>query len=479
MRVLGAIGRGLAWSALVVFVLVAAIAVYFIVFPPFRIPETGTLHGELRRDVTLRPGSPVVALLLEVRQGPELFRGASSSTFPPTHLQVSTEVADGGGTTIELRLYPGSAEPATDLAPGTDGGSTAWSIDCRVCSRTYLLVLSAKGITSDIRATVDIDATLRFPPHVEAPFLAAIGLDLDDLAVGDGVSLDASEVAGSARIAPETPAVWQPVSLPEAHGVTIDGRSIAGLRLEIEATRIGDMIPVGLRAPPPVRLALVDTAGKIAAEVEVPAGTTRGVALPPLSGEYRLVVLWQDRAAQAYDVSWRLEAGSVTNAPSGTVTGAAQVEAPRVDGIEAQGSIELTVNGNRPKLNFGVGIDLGLESSAYLRPVAGVARFTLELDEPPGHTPVTLGLKRDGAYESEMLVELVPGQPVEVTLDAVGRCVYRCTPWVAEIPRQPEGGLVPGAMVSIKWHATFELWDLVPQPHASWKYFYELEQVGG
>jgi hypothetical protein len=479
------IARGLLWMVVIILLLFALGVIYLIVFPPFRIAETGTVNSDTQRDVTLRPGTPMAVLQLDVRHDEQLFRNVSTGQLRPTAIKVSSTIIEGGDVPIELRLYPGFVTPVMDLKPGPDRRSMGWSIDCgtTACTRTYLLVVRAGAINSDVRVRVDISARLRFPPHVEAPFLASVGLDLRELPVGDGTALQAAEATGSARLSPDLPAVSQSIALPRTEGIAVEGQSIAGLSLEIDATRVGDMIPVGLRSPPPVRVLLVRAGdGAVVAAVDVPAGLTTGVALPPLEGDYRLVALWQDRAAQAYDVRWRLEQGAVASAPGAAITVGAPVDSPKVEDTEADGSIALEVGGRRPTIDFGVEIELGNTGPELIGPVAGVAHLTLELDEPLGQPPVTVHLSPGQLDEEEgMNVVLQPGQPIDLTLDAIGRCVYRCTPWIAEVPLQGVGGRSPGTHVTIRWRATFQLWDIdgIPDPGGGGTYLHPLAQGAG
>ena len=316
-------GRGCLAAVLLVLLIGVLGVVYFTLRPPFSLPETGYLESNSSREVRLRPESPVAVVEIDVRHDPRIFSESPSSHFDPTHLAITSAAAGGADIPVGLRLYPADGKPVTDLSPAPDGGSTGWLIDCeaveaRDCARRYLLVVSSDGVDAEVRVKVDIAAMLRFPAHVPTPFLVSIGLDVREVrADASGLAVHADEAAGSMSVSPDAPVTSQTLAIPAA-GTGIlsdDGQPVAGLTLELTVSREGEAIPVGLLAPPPVRAALVtEDDAEVIIEMGARPGAPVVAALPPLEGGYRLVVMWQDRAAQAYRVSWKLERGTVANA---------------------------------------------------------------------------------------------------------------------------------------------------------------------
>lgn len=468
------IGKAVLWAALVVLVLIAIGVVYLIVFPPFRIPETGNLESRLAQEVTLRPGAPVAVVDLEVRHPPAIFGRTSSGQFDPTRLAVSTAVVAGADLSYRIRLYAVDGVLEDDLSVAPDGRSVAWRIDCEAegrdsCNRRYHVVIAADALAGELRIRLDTVASLRFPPHVEAPFLTWIHLGMADRAVaGSSVALRTAGVEGTASISPDSPAVSASVSIPAGGSGSVAGgsESVAGAGLEVRTRRVGDLVPVDLRAPPPVRVLLVaDADASIVAEVPGRPGVVTAAALPMLEGGYRVVVLWNDRADQAYDVTWRLELGDVGDVPPPTPVAQAARIAPSLDRRTAEGEATVVVGDGQDGFGFGLGLDLGDSVPEHLPSIAGVVRLELVLDGESTAAPVTVRLTPDrSSSREEALVVLQPDVPREVTLEAVGACAYQCAPWRADVPTQPAGGPAPGSEVSIRWRATFEVWALDDRP---------------
>ncbi|HTE66253.1 MAG TPA: hypothetical protein VK736_08340, partial [Candidatus Binatia bacterium] len=465
-------GRGCLAAVLLVLLVGALGVVYFTLRPPFSLPETGYLGGNTSRDVRLQPESSVAVLELDVRHDPRIFSESPSSHFDPTHLTITTAVAGGADIPIGLRLYPADGKPVTDLSPAADGRSTGWLIDCeaveaRDCARRYLIVASADGLVAEVRVKVVISAKLSFPAHVPTPFLVSIGLDTREVRAGvSGLALHADEAAGSMSVSSDAPVASQALTIPAA-GITMlsdDGQPVAGLTLELTLAREGEAIPVGLLAPPPVRAAIVtEDDAEVVIEMGARPGVAVVVALPPLEGGHRLVLIWQDRAAQAYQVNWQLERGTVANTSAPGIEGGAPDSASSVAETTSTGETPVTVGANQPDLRFGVGIDIGEGRPGHLPPVAGVLRLRLELDAD-GSAPLILLLTPSvyGGAE-EVPVILRPGEPVEVALEAIGSCEnQRCEPWRGRV-RTPGWGSAPGdERVTVHWRAEFELWGLDP-----------------
>lgn len=473
------IGRALLWLALALLILIAIGIVYLIIFPPFRIPETGNLQSTLAHDVTLRPDAPVAVIDLEVRHPPTIFDKTSSGQFDPTRVTVTSSVVAGADRPYRVRLYDADGGLEDDLSIAPDGRSMDWRIDCEAegrdtCNRRYHLIVAADGLTGEVKVRIETAATLRFPPREEVGFLTWIHLGMGDRSVtGPGIAFRTASIDGAASVSPDSPAVSQPVSI-QAGGAA----SVAGATLEVRTRRIGDLIPVDVRAPPPVRVLLVaDSDASIVAEVPGRPGVTAALALQPLAGGYRVVVLWNDRAEQAYEVDWRLELGAVAGAPPPSPIAWASEPAPSLERRIAEGEANVLVGGGPDGLGFGIGIDLGDSLPEHLPSIAGVVSLELLLDPESTSAPVTLRLTPDRSRSGEeVLVVLQPGVPRHLTLEALGDCAYRCEPWRGEVPSPSvAGGPRPGSEVSIQWSATFEVWALddrvAPRPT-----FYEITE---
>jgi hypothetical protein len=479
-----ATGRGCLAAVLLVLLIGGLGVVYFTLRPPFSLPETGYLESNSSREVRLRPESPVAVLELDVRHDPRIFSESPSSQFDPTHLTITSAVASGADIPVGLRLYPADGKPVTDLSPAPDGRSTGWLIDCeaveaRDCARHYFLVVSSDGLDADVRVKVDISAKLRFPAHVPTPFLVSIGLAARELrGEATGLALHADKASGSISVSPNAPVASQALTIPAAGRSMLsdDGQPVAGLTLELTVSREGEVIPVGLLAPPPVRAALVsDDDAEVVIQIGARPGVPSVAALPPLEGGYRLVLVWQDRAVQAYRVDWRLEEGTVANTSAPGVEVGAPDSALSLAETTATGEALVTVGANQPDLRFGVGIDIGEGRPGHLPPVAGVLRLQLELDaDATGPLILLLTPSIYGGAE-EVPVILRPGEPIDVALEAVGSCEnQRCEPWRGRVRTPGSSGTPADERVRIRWRAEFELWGL--DPLAGSPSFYKIDE---
>jgi len=477
------IGRGC--LAAVIFVLLIGVLglVYFTLRPPFSLPETGYLQSNLTRQLVMRPESPVAVLELDVSHDPRIF-SESSASFDPTRLTVTTAVADGTETPIHIRIYPADAAPVADVAYDVDGRSVGWLIDCdtvkaRDCARSYVLVVSADKLTEDVQVSLSITAELPFPPQVPTPFLVSIGLDAREVEVeGSGLALQTDEASGSVLVTPDEPVAFQALAMLAGTAPLLTGNdvSVGGMALELTVSREGEGIPVGLLAPPPVRAAIIaEGDGSVVVEVGVRPGQPTTVTLPPIGADHRLVISWHDRAAQAYQVDWRVEAGTVTAASGPTVEVREAAEAKSAANTTTSGETPMLVGANRPDLGFGVGIDLGEVEAAHLVP-AGVLRLELELDPEASTGPVILLLSRSEYSGDEAVpITLRPGEPVRVALDAVADCTYgRCPPWIGRLRAPGPSRGTTDESVTIRWQAELELWRVDPGGGAP--SFYELDQ---
>lgn len=478
------ISRGCLAGVLVVLALGVFGAVYVTLWPPFALPETGHLESNLRREVRLRPESPVAVLELDVRHDPRIFRGSPSSRFGPSRLAITTAGAGDAGIPTELRLYPADGLPVPELSLWPDGRSTSWPIDCdtveaRDCERRYLVVVSAAELDAEVAVSLGIRATLQFPANVPTPFLVSIGLDTREVPIDEASTrLLATEVDGSISVSPEAPVAYQELALPPADPsvVTNDGGPVSGTTLQLTVTRDGEAIPVGLLAPPPVRVAIVSGDGSVVVDVGPRPGTPASVALPPFEGEPQLVVWWRDRAAQGYRVDWRLERAIVGRGAARIVRVGAATDSTSVLQRSTSGESRMLVASFRPDLEFGVGVDIGDVDRERLAPAAGVLRLEIELDADATIDPLILLLSTsDYSGDETVPVTLRAGEPVELALDAVANCDRtRCPPWRGRVQVPGPAAGPADAMVLVRWRASYELWRL--DPSAEPPSFYEVDQ---
>jgi hypothetical protein len=479
------IGRGCLGAVILVLLIGVLGLVYFTLRPPFSLPETGHLQSDMDRELRLRPESPVAVLELDVIHDPRIFSETSPARFDPTRLTVTTAVPDGTETPVRVRIYPADAAPLTDMAPGVDGRSVQWLIDCdaveaRDCARSYVLVASADGLAADIQVSLSITAELPFPPHVPTPFLVSIGLDARQVRTeASGLALRTVQASGSISVTPDKPVAYQALSILAGATplLTSDDMSAGGLALELTVSRDAEGIPVGLLAPPPVRAALIAKAGgAVVVDVGVRPGNPTTVSLPATSAEYLLVISWHDRAAQAYRVDWRVEAGTVSDESGPAVEVRETSGAESVAQTTTSGETQMVVGASRPALEFGVGVDLGEVEAAHLTSAAGVLRLELELDPEASPGPLILLLSRSEYSGDEAVpVTLRPGEPVQIALDAVADCIdRRCPPWRGRLQTPGQSRGPTEESVTIRWRAAFDLWRLDPEGDAP--SFYELDQ---
>jgi hypothetical protein len=477
------IGRGCLAAVLLVLLIAALGIVYFTLRPPFQLPETGYLETNTSREVRLRPESPVAVLELGVRHDPRIF-SESSRRFDPTRLKITTTVVGDADLPTGLRLYPVDRQAVTDLSATPDGRSTDWLIDCetvesRDCARTYLVVVNADNLDAEVVIKVEMSAKLRFPAHVPTPFLVSIGLDAHPVRTSEpGIGLLTTAVEGSILVSPQAPVADQSLASSTANTPlsTGSGMPVAGITLRLTVTRDGEAIPVGLHAPPPVRVAIVSGDDEsVLVDVGPRPGTPVLVAMGPLPGEARLVAWWQDRAAQGYRVDWHLEHGIVGHGPApigrvGTSTASASI-ARKV----ASGESRMLVGANRPDLELGVGVDIGEVDRERLPPTAGVLRLQLELDAAATTDPLILLLSTsDYSGDESIPVTLRAGETVELALDAVAHCDRgRCPPWRGRVRIPGWAASSADETVLIRWRAEFDLWRL--DPSAEPPSFYEID----
>ena len=473
--------RWLGLILVIVVLVVAAPFVYVSLFRPFDLPDTGHLETAVTRDVDLRPGRATVVRLV-VDHDPRIFR-ESSAEFPPTLMRAALTTLEGSPGPIQLRIL--SADPAwTVEGLESSGGSTHWVIPCEgrgstptsggVCRRSYAVVISAPDMQDDARVRLAVDAELPFPPNVPTPFLVRIGLDASEPAVvDDALTLHTAELEDSVAISADHPVAWQRFTLSTdvSPARLDDGEAIAGMLLRVDVERQGTAVPTGFDAPPPVRLALLDADGDILADLGLrPAGPVQ-IAIPalgcpslPCEEEYRLVAQWRDRADQAYQIDWTVEAAIVAAADEVTLSatgGPTEVPEPLTSG-GAEGIAGDAADQGRV-LGFPLGIDPGqFAGQRHLPPTAGVLR--LEFDLPEGEDPQTIYLDdEDGGRDGGLPLTLRPGESSDAVVDALTGCSGTCFGWTASpaFELAPDGSLVE-VMLTFGWRANVTLWPLDP-----------------
>jgi hypothetical protein len=467
---------------LLVLLLVAAVpVVYLWLFPPFDLPDTGHLETTVTRDVDLQPGRAAV-VRLEVDHDPRIFRD-SSAEFPPTLMRAALTTLDGSPGPMQLRIL--SADPAwavDGLEPRI--GSTNWVIPCEdrtpgttsggACSRSYFAVISAPEMTDDARVRLAVDAELPFPPNVPTPFLVRIGLDASEPAVvDDALTLHTAEFEDSIAISAEHPVAWQLLTLSTdvSPAQLDDGEAIAGMLLRVDVDRQGDAVPTGFDAPPPVRLAVLDADGGILADLDLrPTGPAQ-IALPvlgcpslPCEEEYRLVAQWRDRADQAYEIQWAVEAATVAGADEVMLMangGRTEQPEPLASGA-AEGTAD---NGADQGGGFAFPLEIDPGSGVgerHLAPTAGVLR--LELVLPEGEGSQTIYLNADnGGRGGGLPLALHPGDRSDAVVDALAGCEGSCFAWTASpaLELAPDGSRAE-VRLTFGWRASVTLWPLDP-----------------
>jgi hypothetical protein len=439
-------------ASIVVGVLVVGLAgyVYLTLNPPFSLPETGYLSSEARRDVRLDPAAPVAAFAVRVQFSSRIFAN-SYSQFEPARLTAS--LAGASADALALRLYPTDGAVVEQLAADAAGHSIEWRVDCRAsvaedCSREYVAVVSGGG--GDVaQADLEIFAEQEFPAHVETPFLVSIGLDVDDIDLADEVRLGRDVAMASVSVSADAPVAYQRLDAgaPEALG---------GGVLRVRAERRGDAIPTGLRAPAPVRLALLDAAGSVVVDLAPRPGTELSVGLPTLIGEHHVVTWWQDRADQAYDVAWEVELGSLAAGDGPRVSVDAPTRPDPIETIVGGGQASDTIGSRETTLDLGIDADFGPPAGAdHLPTIIGVLRLRLELTDVEDGNPAML-LLDSGQYDDTLPAILRPNEPIELAVD--GR-----PHWVGTLVDPERATAQPSLRgAAVAWETSLQLWPLDP-----------------
>lgn len=466
-----AIGRGLLVVVAILLLLGLMGYLYLTLNPPFAAPETGYLRSDMDRTVRLRPEAPVAVVWLDVRHDSRIFTDSRSRSaqFDPTRFTAAI-TDDGSETPIRVRLYPADGEPISGFSASADGRSASWQLDCQAdealdCPRRYLVAIGAESLDSEVVVRLSVAAELAFPTHVPTPFMVSIGLDSQEIAVENaGAGLRTTRAGGSTSVSPTMAVALHDLDFPTAQGTLVaeDGVPVAGTVLDLVASRDGIATPTGFHAPPPIRVAIVDNEGSVIVDVGIRPGTPTSVSLPPLEGEHRLVLWWQDRAADSYHVDWSVERGAVGSGHNLTVEAGDAVTPPSVTFILGESDAELEIGNPQSEVVFGFEIEVGEGGIGRLPPAAGVVRLSIELAADEATGPLILILTGGGAVP----VTLEPGEPVDLALDALANCgAASCEPWHGQlvVPGQPFRTNAVHQSASISWSARWELWPLDPR----------------
>lgn len=458
----------MAWAIGAILVLIVAGFIFFSLFPPFGSTETGYLSRTEQRHVTLPEAGASATHALTVGAKAGVY-GTGSGRFEP--LSVRVVARTDAGAPLAVHVLPADGVPVEGLALDELNGSATWAIDCqqptddRPCPRDYLVVVLAPdgGGTS---AVLEVFAEQRFPQYVGTPFAVGIDVTIERREEMDAAGWSVADAGGALSLSPDAPVAV--VSLAGQDSLLSgDG----GIVLAASAIRDGPASPTGLRAPPPVRLALVGGNGAILADLGVRPGTETAIAIPPGSGSYRLVGWWQDRADHAYEVTWRL---AVAGSGAGGLTLSATDEAPpepvgpptTADGVVAVGG-----PGNADRIqDLPIYVDIGLGAGTdSLPPMAGVLRLRLLVPDEQLAGPVAIELVpargAELASAAPLPIVLEPGVAREIVLEAAPGCpATACETW-AVLPGGSDprsGDPVLPQQVLIEWQASLELWPLDP-----------------
>ena len=454
--------RGCASIAAGVLVIGLAGFIYLTLNPPFALPETGYLSSEARRDVRLDSAAPVVAFGIRVRLSSRIYAN-SYSQFEPARLTAS--LAGASTDALAVRLYPADGGVIDHLAADAAGHSLEWRVDCRAagaedCSREYVAIVSATGDGGgeDGEADLEIFAEQEFPAHVETPFLVSIGLNVDELDLADGVTLGLEGATASETVSADAPVTYQRLDVESGPG------SMGGGVLRVRTERTEDAIPTGLRAPAPVRVAMLDEAGAVLVDLAPRPGTELGVGLPALMGAHQIVTWWQDRADQAYEVTWEIELASVAAGGGPRVSLGAAIRPDPLGTTTGGGQASDTIGSRETTLDLGIEADIGEPAGAdHLPSAIGVLRLRLELTDVEDGNPALLVLD-SGRYDDTLPAILHPNEPVELAVDGLPDCLaHRCSSWVGTLVDPGRATSQPSLRdATVTWDTSLQLWPLDP-----------------
>lgn len=424
--------------------------VYLTLNSPFQEPDTGYLSRSTELDARLDPSHPTAAV--EVRFGaPESVYAGVYGEFPPLRMSATLVGESAGSANVRLWLFPRDGVPVTDLATSEDGGQLSWQLDCQTpggrsgCARNAILIVAGADLPADgLTTKVRLFAEQRFPAHRPTPFFVSLDLSAESVELAGDDRLMAGATDGSHLLSPEQPIVrWS---------LNVDGTEaqVDGSWLTVEVEHRGVAIPTGYEAPPPVAVAVVDQAGKVVVIAEVRPGSPSILALSSLAGEYTVIAWWQDRAAESYDVRWRLEQ-RVIGADSAPHLSALQAqEVAPVEQLEDFG--DLVTDESRREVPIGFGRFV-TDSIPYLGP-----------DHLPSHLVILqlhLAAQTDDASPVVLLIAGAPvafasGATVDFAFGEAVNCSDVCGSGVSVTTdyRQPP--------VKVAWDGVATLWPLDP-----------------
>ena len=458
--------RGCLWTIGIVVGLLVLGWIYLVLNPPFGSTETGYLSRTEEQRLTLSAETPSAAYRVSI-DAPERIYANAYDAFEP--LAIRATVASEAEADLAVRIYPADELPVSGLVPTADGRSVGWELDCQApdaepaCPRDYLVVVAVTAPpTDELHAELHVFAEQRFPTYVDTPFMVGLDINLERLddEVAGGWSF--AEGHGTLELSPGAPVAEVVVA-----ALGSSGNEAGGLILSATAERLGGAMPTGLGAPPPIRLALLDVDGQVLADLGVRPGTDAAIAIEPGSGHHRLVAWWQDRADQAYEVSWRLEVAAAGD-PELAVSATQQPPTVSIGPPTGEsGTLELGGPGGPAQweplpLVANIG---GVGGPNRLPAMVGVLRLRL-LVTGDDRAPVVVRLAptRESSSGSTEVVPIVlePGTARDIALAGLPGCTAAyCESW-AILPADPYDSSTPARPVHLAWEATLELWPLDP-----------------
>lgn len=460
--------RVIGWAIGGFVVLVVLGWIYLTLNPPFGSSETGYLSRTEERAFRLSGTTATATYEVTVGAPPSVYANAYDR-FEPLAVRVTASTDDG--TPLGVHVLPADGRPIEALGPSSDGGVVTWRLDCQrpteelPCPRRYLVVVAASAALADeVDGVLQVFAEQLFPSYTGTPFAVGIEVDIERREQPDADGWNFAETSGTFALSPATPVAG---SLVVAAGMSPSGTG--GLVLAAAAVRDGSAMPTGLDAPPPVRLALLDVTGTVMAELPIRPGSVTEVAVPPGSGRHRLIAWWQDRADQAYRVSWQLRVAAV-GVPGLAVSAEAEpppmpiAEVTTSDGVHASGQPGAPEQAQELPLLVDIGPSGGQD---HLPPMVGVMRLRLLLVDRDRPEPVVVRLvpARESGLASVAPVPVVlePGEPREVVMEAAPGCPATTCPTWAFLPadRGPTGELAYDPAL-VEWQASVQLWPLDP-----------------
>jgi hypothetical protein len=450
--------RGCLWTIGIILGIGVAGWIYLTLNPPFALPETGYLSQEKTHDVSLTADAPAAAFRIRVSPSAGMYAGASAQ-FEPLRIQaalLADGVVDPG---LGLRVYPLDGQPIGAMEGADERRAATWHMDCdepepeQPCPREFLAVIGGTPATQPTDLRLQLFAEQPFPPHVPTPFMVSISIDVTAVELPDATELLTTDATGPLQLSADSPVAVVP--LQAAAG---DAALGGGTLLLVDVERTGYPIPAGLRAPPPVRVAVLDPGGRIVGEMAPRPGERGAIGLPPMAGAYRLVAWWQDRADERYAVTWSLEQTRLgTGEPPTLTSGPATSPSPVREQL-VEGSQVATPGSNGPSVQLLAETDVGVAGQGHLPQLIGIlrVRFTPERDDEQDEA-VFLQLAPSGGYDQERVPVPAPlGEEVETALGLPNCSASRCGGWnlLLEGPdNQP---------VRITWQGVLHLWPLDP-----------------